>query len=133
MGRASLPLGGLLDRLDELAVTAAAADVPARPLPDLLGGTGVAFLDAADAGHDLAGGAVAALERVLVDERPLQRMQFVVIPRGQPLDGGDVGTLQAHRQCEARVDPLTVDQNRAGPAGPGIAALLGSGQTQVFA
>jgi len=35
---------------------------------------GMAFADAADAGHDLPGGAVAALEDVLVDERLSQRV-----------------------------------------------------------
>jgi hypothetical protein len=64
----------------------------------------VALVDAADAGHDLAGGAVAALEGV-----------------------------QPDRQGQAGIDPAAVDKDGAGPAGTGVAALLRAGQPQVFA
>ncbi len=133
-GPASFPVDGLLDRAHDLHVAAAAADVAAHPLADLLGGAGVPFLDAADAGHDLPRRAEPALEGVLLDERPLQRMQFTVLATwGEPLDGGDLGALQAPCQRQAGVDPPPVDQDGAGPAGTGVAALLGAGQAELFA
>src|SRR5690348_11771203 len=92
----SVPARGLLDRANDLDVTATAAEVPAHPLPDLLGRCGVAFLDTADTGHDLARGAEAALIGVLVYERLLQRMQLVAV--SQSLDGGDLHTVQSDGQ-----------------------------------
>src|SRR4029077_3512189 len=62
------------DRGDDVGVGAAAANVAAHPFPDLRGRSGVALLNAPQAGHDLAGGTRAALKRVLVDEGLLQPM-----------------------------------------------------------
>jgi hypothetical protein len=71
----------LLDRRDDVGIGAAAADVAAHQLADLVGGLRLAFGDQAGRRADLARRAVAALERVVVDERLLQRMQRAVRAR----------------------------------------------------
>src|SRR5207244_8171620 len=60
--------------------------------------------------------------------RSLQRMQLVA--PCDAFDGGDVGTIVARRQCQARINATAVDQNRAGAALTAVAALLDSGQIQ---
>src|SRR5215212_7083762 len=57
----------VLDRRDDVVVGSAAAEIPAHPIPDLLRRAGVALADAGDAGHNLPGGAVAALECIALD------------------------------------------------------------------
>ncbi len=63
------------------------------------GGLRLAFGDQASRRADLARRAVAALERVVVDERLLQRMQRAV--RRQALDRGDAGAVLHDRQRQA--------------------------------
>ena len=53
----------------------------------------LAFGDQARRRTDLAGRAIAALERVVIDERLLQRMQRAVLR--QPLDRGDLRAVRA--------------------------------------
>src|SRR4051812_42850469 len=86
-GRASR----VLDRRNDVVVGAAAAQVAAHPLADLLLRARVALVDARDAGHDLPGGAVAALECIALDERRLQGVELV--PLSEVLNGRDLAPL----------------------------------------
>ena len=138
---------GLGDRVDDAVVRAAAAEVAAHPLAqlvaaerDVLGGevVGDVARHAArqlrrhgDRRADLPRRAVAALEAVMLDERLLQRVQAVAVR--QALDRGDLAALVLHRQRQAGVDALAVDQHRAGAAGALVAALLGAGEAEVVA
>ena len=63
----------VLDGRDDVVVGSAAAQVAAHPVADFLRRAGVALGDAGDAGHDLPGRAIAALEGVALDEGGLQR------------------------------------------------------------
>ena len=80
---------------------------------------------------ELARRAVAALERVVLDERLLQRVQ--IVPVGQTFDGDDLGPLERDGQRQARVGAAAVDQHRAGTALAVRAAVLGAGQVEVLA
>ena len=84
----------------------------------------------ADRGADLPRRAVAALESVVLDERPLQRMERTA--GREPLDRGHRPPVVLDRQGEARQDPLAVDQHRAGTARALVAPLLGAMQPQAF-
>ena len=121
----------LLDRRDDVGIGAAAADVAAHQLADLVGGLRLAFGDQAGGRADLARRAVAALEGVVVDEGLLQRMQRAV--RRQAFDGGDLRAVLHHRQREAGIDAPAVDQHRAGAALAVVAALLGAGEVEMVA
>jgi hypothetical protein len=81
-------------------------------------------------GADLPGCAVAALERVVIDEGLLKQMQRSVL--GQPFDCRDLGAVFHDRQRQARVDPPAVDENGARAALTVIASFLGTGETDVF-
>ena len=91
----------VLDGRDDVVVGAAAAQVAAHPVADLLRRAGVALVDAGDAGHDLPGRAIAALEGVALDEGGLQRMELLAL--GQALDGRDLAPLHEGGEREARL------------------------------
>ena len=75
-------------------------------------------------GHDHAGGAEAALERLGVEKRLLHRMQFAVA--GEPLERGDLAALGAEGGNEATVDRLAVEPDRARAAIAGVTPFLHS-------
>jgi hypothetical protein len=90
----------------------------------------MALTDTAHSGHDLAGGTEAALERVLIDKRLLNRMKSAV--RSQPLDGGDLPPVCAGGQHHAGIHAYTVQKDRARPALAPVAALLGAREPQML-
>src|SRR6266849_2462089 len=116
--------GHRLDRSHDSDVSAAAAEVPAHVLPDLIGRAGVALLDAGDRGHDLAGGAVTALIGVVVQEGLLHRVQAAVRAR-DPFDSGDPLPLSLHGEREAGHHAPSIYVDGAGAALAVVAALLG--------
>ncbi len=56
-----------------------------------------------------------------------------VIAVGEPLDGRDLRTIRRDREHQAGVDPPAVEQDRARPALPIVAALLRAGQAERLA
>jgi hypothetical protein len=89
------------------------------------------LLEHARRGAQLPGRAVTALERVMLDERRLQRVQVRVAR--QAFDRGHLGPVVRDGQDEAGVDPPAVQQHRARAALPLVAALLRPGQREVIA
>src|SRR5207249_8556568 len=81
-------------------VSGAAAEVALQPLPDLVLGGKWVLLEQVGRRHDEAGGAVSALQAVLVPERLLDRVQSPVGPR-QPLDRLDLVTVRLDREHRA--------------------------------
>ena len=65
------------------------------------------------------------------DEGLLHRMKPIALRHA--FDRQDVGAVVADRQRQARIDPPSVDDDRAGAALAAVAALLGSGQVQALA
>src|SRR5882757_11353887 len=61
----------LVDGGGDVRIRRAPADVAGHELPDIVD----ALLDRCHGRHDLAGRAEAALERILIEERPLDRVQ----------------------------------------------------------
>src|SRR5215469_5337891 len=70
---------GLSDRGDDVRVSAAAADVAAHELADLLVGASASFRQQRDRRHDLARRAEAALKPVVANERFLHWMHKAVV------------------------------------------------------
>ena len=85
----------------------------------------------ADAGHDHAAGAVAALHGAGVEEGLLERVQLAVLL--EALDGGDLAGGDRAELGDARARRRAVDQHRAGAATALAAAVLGAGQAEVVA
>jgi hypothetical protein len=122
---------GLPDSGNDVRVSATAADVAGHGFTDLLIGFGMTFVDQADCRTDLPGSAVATLESVVFDKCRLHRMELAC--RRQTFDGGDLIVLVHDGQRETGIDALAVDKDGAGAALAVIAALLGSGEADVFA
>ena len=92
------------------------------------------FIEGGDGGADLAWGAVAALEAIVLEEGGLNGMEiFDAFATGEAFDGGDVGTLGGEGEGEAGVDAAAVEQDGAGPALAVVAALLRAGEVEVLA
>src|ERR1044071_1237617 len=121
----------LLDRRDDADVAAAAADVAAHPLADLVVARGVPLAQQRRRGAELPGRAVAALEAVVADERGLQRVEAIV--GREPFDGDDLLAAVHDREGEAGVVAPPVDQHGAGAACALVAPFLRAGEVEVLA
>ena len=125
------PPGRQLDRVDDLRVARAAAEVAGERLADVgLGGLRVAR-EQVVARDDQARGAEAALDRAGVDERLLDRVQLA--RRREPLDGHDLAALGLRGQHEAGADQRAVEVDRAGAALALLARVLGARQAEPLA
>src|ERR671932_59159 len=129
--------GEILDRGDDPFVRAAAAQVPAHPLPDLslrrlargnLNCLGHRARHAAlvlgqhpERRADLARGAIAALEPIMLDEGALKRMGLAV--GLETLDGGNAASRVLDRERETGQDALAIRQHGARPTCSLVAAL----------
>src|SRR5258708_4415321 len=141
-------LGDLPDRRDDVGVGGAAAEIAAHALANLvvvegdLVGTEIGGDGAGPAGRGLAQHpdrraelprcAIAALEGVVRDERPLERVQVVATHRRQPLDRDDLTVLMRDGERQAAIDSSPVQQDGAGAALPMIAALLRAGNAEAL-
>ncbi len=136
-----------MDRIDDAVVGAAAAEIAAHPLAQLVVTEryrlrleirsdvtrhALAKLGRhADRRADLTGRAIAALEPVMFDKRLLQRMERA--GGAEALDRCDLAAFVLHGQSEAGIDALTGDQDGAGAARSLIASLLCSKKVKMFA
>jgi hypothetical protein len=115
---------------DNTRVCSAAADVTAHPGSDLVSRVGMPLLDAGNAGDDLTGRTVAALEGVLFNESGLQWMKDFAGSEG--FDRGDLRSLVHYRQGQAGIDAPAIYENRARATGALIAAFLCPGQVKML-
>src|SRR5256885_7709658 len=104
-------LSRILNCCDDMVVGSAAAQIAAHPIADFLRRTGVPLCDAGDAGHDLSGRAIAALEGVSLDESRLQWMQLLAVC--QAFDRYDLAPLNESGERKARFHALAVHQDGA--------------------
>src|SRR5579859_338858 len=129
--RISAPRRRFGDRLDDLVVAGAAAEIAHHPVFDLvLAGVRVAVQQRFRR-HDLARRADAALEAAVIDEGLLQRMQLLAL--GHALDRGDPRAVHLHGQRDAGGDEAAVEQHGAGATDADAARLLGAGEAEVVA
>ena len=108
------------DRLDDVVVARAAAEVALEAVPDRFSARRLAIVDQRDGRHHHARRAVSALERVVIVERLLHRVQLPV--RGEALDRRDLGAVGLDAEDGARLHRLAVEQHRAGAARGRVAA-----------
>jgi hypothetical protein len=120
-----------LHRRDDVRVRAAAAEIPAHGLAHLVVRPRVPLLEQRDGAHDLARGAVAALEGVVRQERRLHRVQRVAVR--EALDRGDLRALERDGEEQARIDAPPVHEDGAGAALSVIAPLLRAGEPHPLA
>src|SRR5256712_9146969 len=124
-------LGRPLDRLDDVVVARAPAQVTLELVPDqLLRWLGVALEHLVDR-HDHARRAEPALEPVLLPESLLDRVQLAVLR--QPLDRHDIGAVRLDGEEGAGLDGLTVHDDRAGAALARVTADVRAGEAHRLA
>ena len=125
-------LGGERDRIDDLLVAGAAAQVAADRLADLLLGRPRVGVEQRLRRDQHARRAVAALQRVRLAEAVLQHAQRAVGLR-QALDRGDAVAVRLHREHQAGAHRLAVEHDRARAADAVLAADVRAGEAQILA
>src|SRR3954453_18488432 len=85
-----------LDRLDDVVIAGAAADVAVERLADLVFGRLRVVGEKLHRRHHHPRRAEAALQAVALAERRLHRMQLAAL--GEPLDRGDLAALDLRRE-----------------------------------
>ena len=128
---AVIDVAGQFDRVENLLVAGAAADVAAEALLDLLAVRERIGAQRGGGGHDHAGDAVAALAGARLVERLLQHGQLARF--AQAFHGLDRGALGFRHGNQAGLQQHAVDEHRAGAAFAGAAAFLGAGVAEIVA
>src|SRR3990172_379019 len=124
----SLERGRMEDRVHDLLVPGTHAEVPLERLADLrLARRGGGGEERAGA-HDHPRRAIPALHAEFLNERALHGMQATLAR--QALDGHDVQAVRLHRQHQAGLDSLALDEDGARPAVTGVAPDVGAGETR---
>jgi hypothetical protein len=119
-------------RRSDSLIGATATEISAHAFTHALGiVAGLTLLDQTDRTHDLARGTEPALQAIVSKKRHLQRMK--PIAACHTFDREDVSAAVTDRKRKARIDPSSLDDDRASAALPPVAALLRSGQMKVFA
>ncbi len=119
------------DRLDDLAVGTAPAEVTGHRAANLIvGGIGGAR-EQRLRGEDLTGRAETTLHRVVTYECLLHRIQPTV--DGEPFDRRDLVPLALERERDARVNRTPIQKNCTGAALPEVTDPLGAGESEVEA
>src|SRR5262249_53948292 len=127
---AAHPGGRELDRLEDLDVAGAAAEIPRQRLLDLIAARFRVLLQNRLRGEEEPGRAIPALRRAQVREGLLERMETARVRHA--LDGLDVPSLALEAQVQTGEHRLSVHEHRAGPALAELAPVLGPGQPQVL-
>jgi len=122
----------LPDRVNDIGVGGATAQISTHILSDGRFGFRMTFVDASHSGEDLPWRAVPALKRIMIDERLLHRVQRAV-RLGEAFDCRDIFAFRACSQGEARQNAASVDQYRARAALSVIATLLAACKADVLA
>jgi len=110
---------------DDIVIGTAPADIAAHELMYVGGSMGMSFVEEANRGTDLTGGAVAALIGVVFDKRLLHGMQVVAI--GESFDAGDLRAVAKTGEGQTGIHPFTIDEDCTGAALAAVAAFFGAG------
>ena len=120
------------NRVDDVHVAGASAQVADQRVADLLVGRVRMLLDEFGHVHQDARRTVAALQGVMLVERLLQRAQLAVL--GQPLDRGHGVAVGLHREHQAALHRLAVEVHRTGATHAFVGATdVGAGQAGALA
>src|SRR5919199_3778852 len=115
-----LTLDRQADGPDDVLIARAAAQMATQRACELLVGWARRLPEQRDRGHEKSRCAEAALEPVRFPERFLHRVQAFSL--GQRLDRDNLRVIGLDSQHQTRTGRLTIDQHRARPAHPVLAA-----------
>src|SRR5438309_10877843 len=122
---------GVVDRLDDVHVAGAAAEVSRDRLAYLQLRRFRVRREEGDRGHHHSGRAEAALQPVLLMEAFLDRMELAILL--EPLDSRDRSLIGLNREHRARLHRAAVHENGARAAVGRIAADVRAGHPEVLA
>src|SRR3990172_8533428 len=125
------PPGDGRNGLDDVVVAGAAAEVALEAVPDRVRSARLAAVEERDGGEHHPRRAIAALQRVVVVERLLDRVQDAV--GGEPFDRRELGPVRLDSEHGAGLHGLAVEQHRAGAARRGVTADVRAGQPEALA
>src|SRR5262249_19749186 len=121
----------ILDGIDDRLVAGAAAVVSGQVLADLVARGAGETKHEIMSGHQHAGRAESALERVAPMEGFLQLRELAGV--GQSFDGIDSAPIRLYGKHQATAHDLAVDADRAGAAHAMLAGGVRSSETQLLA
>src|SRR5262245_7908901 len=124
------PRGRRPDRGHDVLVAGTPAEVAAQRLADLRVRRPRAVSQEAVDRHEEAGGAEAALERVVLPERLLNRVER--FSAGEPFDRRHLRPVSLSGEEQARADRLAVEHHRARATDAVLAAEMGAGEAEVL-
>src|SRR5438552_5005217 len=128
--RAGYLVRGVLDRLHDIRVARASAQVTGDRAADLFLRWMRIFLEQRDGAHHHSGRAEAALEAMLFDEALLNRMELAI--GLEAFDRPQFSTVCLHCEDRAGFHRLAIEQDRASSAVRRIAANMRSGEAEVL-
>src|SRR5262249_37376137 len=114
-----------------LVVAGAAAEIAGEPIARLFLGRVLVLVEERLCRDDKARRAKAALQRRMLEELLLDRVQLVAF--GDALDSLDLAAFRFDTEHQARAHDLAVDDDGASAAIAGAAAFLAAGQVQFVA
>jgi hypothetical protein len=124
-------LGCGTDRINDVLVAGAPAEVALEPGANAFLARLWLTLQQFQRAHDHAGGAKAALQRVMLTKRRQQRMRHRTRP-AQALEGGNGRAVRLDRQDRARLHRAAVQVHRARAALGGVASDMHAGDAEVL-
>ena len=124
-------LGCKLDRLQNLRVAGAAAEISRQGLTDLVARRLRILIQQHLCGEENSRDAIASLRRAEIGKRALQRMRFAIL--NHAFHGHDLGLHRFDAEHQARQHRLAVDEDGAGAAFAQLATMLRAGEPHVFA
>src|SRR6266849_7165551 len=117
--------------LEDLQVAGAAAEHAGERLLDRVACWLRVTIEQCQGGEQHGRRAVAALRGAQLGKGYLQRMRFT--PVRHAFHRGDLATLEVERHRQAGEERTAIDEDAAGGALAQLAAVLGAGESQVFA
>jgi hypothetical protein len=123
--------GRALDRLDDVRVARATAEIAVNGVADVLARWIRVVLKELDGGHDHPRRAVTTLEAVAFPEAFLYWVQLSIA--GEALDGGYFAAIGLNCEECAGLDGLAIKQNGASAAQRGFAADMRAGKLALVA
>lgn len=122
--------GRVLNRVDDMRVAGATAEVAFQTMDDFFSGGARVCLQEMHSGHDHSRRAVAALQRMAFPKSLLHGVQFAIA--GQALDRGHFGTIGLNREERAGLDCFAVEKDRAGAANARFTTHMSPSQAAVI-
>src|SRR5215831_3847187 len=121
----------LLNRRENVGISAASTDIAAHELADVVRSLRPTFFDQANGGANLSRGAISALEGIVIHERLLKGVKQPSSTKA--FYGRDSRAVLHDRQRQTRNDALPVDQNGARAALTMVTAHFRAGEMESFA